>query len=295
MRLRRLPVAGMLCACVLGGPAPGLAATAHTADTVHTDDTGGDDAVPLSAEAVLDRALEKRFDLDALASIAITVTSRSGQTDRKEAELASKRVNGLVHSLGRFTYPEELRGMAMLRLEKSGRMDDFFAYLPEFEKVRRLASPHRSDLFVGTDATYEDIERRRVEDYDIELAEPQRAQGEDVWVVVTRPRYSDSGYDRVDYLIARSDFAIIEQRHYRGGAEEPFKVIQAPRAHMKMVEGRIVPMRIRMDDHRYGTHTEVEILKLQVNPELPDTLFTTRALARQRRLPSFEDEDGDAE
>ena len=185
--------------------------------------------------------------------------------------------------------------MAMLRLEKADRMDDFFAYLPELDKVRRLATPHRSDLFVGTDATYEDIERRRAADYDVELVEAQRAQGEDVWVVVTKPRYAESGYDRVDYLIARSDYAIIEQRHYKGGAEEPFKVIQAPRAYMKQVGGRIVPMRIRMDDHRYGTHTDVEILRLQVNPELPDSLFTTRELARLRRLPPFDDEDGDAE
>ena len=294
MKLRRLPVASLVCVCaftcVWGGAPPGLA------DTPDREHARADDAVPLSAEAVLDRALEKRFDLDARASIAVTVTSRSGQTDRKQAELVSKRVNGLVQSLGRFTYPEELRGMAMLRLEKRGRMDDFFAYLPEFEKVRRLASPIRSDLFVGTDATYEDIERRRAADYQVELAEPERAQGEEVWVVVTKPRYRESGYGRVDYLIARADYAIIEQRHYRADADEPFKVIQAPREHMMAVADRIVPMRIRMDDHRHGTHTEVEILRLQINPELPDSLFTTRALARQRRLPPFENEDdGDAE
>ena len=86
MRLRRLPIVGMLCACVLGGPSPGLADTAQTADTGGDDAAPlSDDAVPLSAEVVLDRALEKRFDLDARASISITVTSRSGQTDRKQA------------------------------------------------------------------------------------------------------------------------------------------------------------------------------------------------------------------
>lgn len=248
------------------------------------------DAVPLSAHDILDRALEKRFDLDARASIAITVTSRGGQRDRKQAELASKRVNGLVHSFGRFTYPEELRGMAMLRLEKADRMDDFFAYLPEFKRVRRLATPHRADMFVGTDATYEDIERRRANDYDVELSPSDVIHGEDVWVVTTAPRYAESGYGRVDYLIAKSDYAILEQRHYRVGAEDAFKVIEAPRSHMRMLQDRIVPMRIIMTDHNHGTHTEVEILGLVVNPELPDSLFTTSALSREQRLPPL-DED----
>lgn len=248
------------------------------------------DAVPLSAHDVLSLALEKRFDLDARASIAITVTSRGGQRDRKQAELASKRVNGLVMSFGRFTYPEDLRGMAMLRLEKPDRMDDFFAYLPEFKKVRRLATPHRADLFVGTDATYEDIERRRANDYDVELSPSESVQGEDVWVVRTAPRYVESGYGRVDYLIAKSDYAILEQRHYRVGAEDAFKVIEAPRSHMRMVEDRIVPMRILMTDHNHGTHTEVEILGLVVNPDLPDSLFTTRALSREQRLPPLDDD-----
>jgi hypothetical protein len=248
------------------------------------------DAVPLSAHDILGRALEKRFDMDARASIAVTVTSRGGQRDRKQAELASKRVNGLVQSFGRFTYPEELRGMAMLRLENADRMDDFFAYLPEFKRVRRLATPHRSDLFVGTDATYEDIERRRADDYEVELRPSEVVHDEDVWVVTTAPRYSESGYGRVDYLIAKSDYAILEQRHYRVGAEDAFKVIEAPRSHMRVVEDRIVPMRIIMSDHNHGTHTEVEILDLVVNPELPDSLFTTRALSREQRLPPL-DED----
>ena len=248
------------------------------------------DAVPPTAHDILSLALEKRFDLDARASIAVTVTSRGGQTDRKEAELASKRVDGLVQSFGRFTYPEELRGMAMLRLEKRGRMDDFFAYLPELQKVRRLATPLRSDLFVGTDATYEDIERRRAADYRVELGSSERVQGEEVWVVVSEPDYAESGYGRVDYMIAKSDYAILEQRHYRAGADVIFKVIEAPRGHMRTVEGRIVPMRITMTDHKHGTKTEVEITALRVNPDLPASLFTMGALSREQRLPKIEED-----
>ena len=282
MRARYLLTVPLCFACVVLVTRPGLGA-----------DTPSDplDAVPLSADAVLSRALEKRFDLDARASIAVTVTSRGGQSDRKEAELASKRVNGLVQSFGRFTYPEELRGMAMLRLEKEGRMDDFFAFIPELQKVRRLATPHRADLFVGTDATYEDIERRRASDYDSRFGPSERVSGEEVWVVVTAPRYEDSGYVRVDYVVAKQDFAILAQRHYRAGADKPFKLIEAPREHMRMIEGRIVPMRIRMTDHKHGTRTDLEILALRVNPELPNSLFTTRALAQEQRLPRIDDDD----
>ena len=243
------------------------------------------DAVPLSARDILHRALENRFDLDALAEIEIRVRSRGGELDIKRARIASKRVDGLVYSFGRFSYPDELRDMAMLRLQNADRTDDFFAYIPEQLRVRRLAMPQRSDMFVGTDATYEDIERRQVDDYTMELSPSRRIDGEDVFVVVTLPHYDESGYERVDYLVAKSDFAIIEQHHYRMDQPEPFKIIRSPRAHLVEMQGHLVPMRIEMTDRLLGTITELRIKKIDINLSLPDSLFTTTSLSRERKLP----------
>lgn len=246
-----------------------------------------EDVVPPSPREVLFRALENRYDLDARASIEITVTSKGGGKDYRRAEVASKRVNGLIQSFGRFTYPDDLRDMAVLRIENPDRDDDFFAFMPEMRRVRRLSAGQSTDLFVGTDATFEDLERRRIEDYEVEFLRSERVDGEDAFRVLARPAY-ESGYARVEYAIARSDYAILRMLHYRGDSEEPFKVIETPRATTETHGGHVLPMRVVVRDELRETRTEVVIKRIAVDPELPDRLFTTRALAQEQGLPDFD-------
>jgi hypothetical protein len=202
------------------------------------------------------------------------------------ARIASKRTDGRVVSFGRFSEPFDMRDMAVLRLEQPDRDDDFFAWLPEFRRVRRLSAAQKTDLFLGTDATFEDLERRRIEDYQVELGPSQDVAGEPVWTVIARPTY-ESGYERVEYKIAKSDSAILQMEVWKLGSDVPAKRIETPRASTEEIGGHVIPRRILVFDGQRGTRTEVRIDKILVNPKLDDRLFTEKALATERPLPDF--------
>jgi hypothetical protein len=288
--LEREPQREAIVAARRGGAAAlALGLALSVAPAARAEDSAprpSEDVLPPSPRDVLDRALTNRYDLDALAELEIVVSTRGGATERRRARIASKRVDGRVLSFGRFTEPGDMRDMAVLRLENPDRDDDFFAWLPEFRRVRRLSAAQKTDLFLGTDATFEDLERRRADEYAVELGPSEDLAGESVWTVVARPTY-ESGYARVEYRIAKSDAAILEMRVWELGSEIPSKRIETPRATTEAIGGHVIPRRIVVHDELRGTRTEVRIEKIRVNPKLDDRLFTQKSLATERPLPDF--------
>lgn len=240
------------------------------------------EAVP--ADDVLERALANRYDLDLAQGIELIVRNHRGAERRYIVEMATKRIAGQLRTLGRFTHPPDDYGTAILIIEQRGRHDDTFVYFPYAKRVRRVSSAQRAGRFMGTDLTYEDLERRYAEDYTIVSESRSQLKGEPVFLVRVQPRY-DSAYQGAEFVIAASDYAILEIRYFKyQESEDPFKVFQAPRSHMTLRGGHVLPERILIQNHDRRTTTEVRIDQIEVNPLLEDSLFTEVSLQVRKRI-----------
>jgi hypothetical protein len=272
LRKRRIGLAGiawLVAALLAPGPASPEAAG---------------DATPASAAEVLNRAFERRYEVDLTSVIDLVMRNESGQERRRRFHAMSKVIDDRLHSIGRLTEPEYLRGMTVLTIEATDRGHDAFLYLPSLDRVRRVSTAQRGDAFFGTDVTYEDLERQRSDEYDLAPLRAERYAGEEVWVIEGRPlrRYN---YARARFTIARTDLAILEVQYFKRGAAEPFRVITAPRASVVTQDGHAVPTRIYVTNRTTGTTTEVVISELRINPKIDDRAFSLQALESQRPIP----------
>ncbi len=245
------------------------------------------DGVPPDAREIIQRAFHNRYSIDTRQIIEVVIRSEAGEEGVKRVAVATKHIGGRLHSLGRFIEPEYLRGTTILNIENAERSDDHFLFLRSLERIRRVSTNQRSDSFMGTDLTYEDFERRRVDDYDLEARPKAAIEGESVYVVEGRPRF-DSTYERVEFFVAEADASILETRYYKRGADRPFKVIRAPRAQMRRFGEHVLPTFIEVENLFRGTRTEVRIHELTVDPELDDSLFTASAIEVGRPIPGLE-------
>jgi len=240
-----------------------------------------------AADRVLDRAFRNRYDVDTREFIEVVVRNPERELSRRRLVVATKRIGGKLHSLGRFVAPEYLRGMTILSIENARGSGDHFVYLREVAKLRRISIGHRADSFMGTDLTFEDFERRRIEHYRSELLPASSLGGEPVDVVSAIPRYA-SGYAHVEFWIARSDAAILETRYFKQEASTPYKVIRAPRADTLQLGGHALPTRILVENHARGTQTEVWIEQLSIDSGLDDAIFSAAAVEIGRPIPGLE-------
>jgi len=273
----RLSLALAALALCAGGAAPGLPAPG---------------AAPPSAEAILAAAFANRYEVDLTANIDVVMRNRMGQELRRRFRAASKVIDGRVHSVGRLVWPEYLRGMTILTIEAENRSHDSFLYLPSLGKVRRVTTAQRHDSFLGSDVTYEDLERRRVADYELAGPEMREWDGEPVYVIRGTSR-RDFDYSHLVFFVARSDGSILETQYFKLGQEEPYRVIRAPRAAMVESDGHVLPTQLDVENRARGTTTQVLFRDLEINPPIDDHLFSVSTLEQQRKLP-VETSDGTA-
>ena len=66
----------------------------------------------------------------------------------------------------------------------------------------------RREAFLGTDFTFEDMERRDVDDFDLELTGSEK-RGRDTYSIVSATPRFGSGYARSEYVVADSDCQIV--------------------------------------------------------------------------------------
>lgn len=242
------------------------------------------EAAPPTANDILRQAFRNLYDCDTLAETELVIRSRSGAERRRVLQTASKRLKGGRRALGRLIYPPDLRGMSILTMESQNGRHDAFVYLPSQKRVRRITTAQRNDAILGSDLTYEDIERRHVDDYRVELLPPAEFAGEESYRILATPRKS-SGYDHVQFLVAKSDWALLEVRYFRGEAEQPVRIIRMRREDMQEGEGHVLPTRLVVENLIGGTTTEVTLRNLRINPEIEDRIFQSPAMERNQDIP----------
>lgn len=241
------------------------------------------DAVPSDGAQLLRDAFARRYGLDFTSEIELVMRNSLGQELRRQFHVVSKTIDGRVHSVGRLVWPEYLRGMAILTIEAENRGHDAFLYLPSLAKVRRVTTAQRADSFLGSDVTYEDLERQRAQDYVVESLEAGAWEGEETDRVRAKP-LRDYSYAAVEFEIARADHAILVTRYFKRDQDEPYRLIIAPREDIVSGDGHLFPSRLTVQSLRRGSSTEVFFRQLKINPSIDDRVFSIGALEQHREI-----------
>lgn len=236
-----------------------------------------------SAEEVLAAAFANQYEVDTTATIELVMRSNAGQERRRRFEAASKMIDERMHAIGRLVRPEYLRGMTILQIEAEDRGHDAFVYLPSLRKVRRITTSQRGDAFFGTDVTYEDLERRRIQDYGILSAQADEFAGEEVYAIRVRP-LRNSSYAEALFTISLLDYAILEARYFKRSSGEAYRIMTSMRSGMQSGDGHVLPTRLRVENLAKGTTTEVTFRDLKINPVIDDRIFSIRTLEQERDL-----------
>ena len=124
----------------------------------------------LAAEA--DDILKKVEDTmtapkDMSADMLMTLKDSDGKT--KDRKVSTKQMGTDLRMI-KFLSPAEVKGVGFLVISS----DEMYLYMPEFGKVRRIASHVKNDNFMGTDFSYSDMGGGDYEDdYSVTLAKKE--------------------------------------------------------------------------------------------------------------------------
>ena len=244
------------------------------------------DATTPSPAQILDCGFRNRFELEFMQVLDVE-TRRFGRPVRSfRLQIATKRLEGRTRTLVVFLAPEDERGTKVLTIENPDRTDDHFLFLPFLGRVKRIYGGRRQEPFLGTDFSFEDMERMHASDFDTTLAPDERIDGRDYHVISARPR-GESGYARSEYVIGRPDCQIIEIRHFKRDSELPFKIVSMPRARMRTVGGVLMPTWAMARNVEAKRETEMRFSKIRVGHDLAARYFEPSILERLVDIPGL--------
>jgi hypothetical protein len=236
-------------------------------------------ALPGDLEEVL-ACVRKNAPSQALVQVVELVSvDRDGSERVQGAKLSAKRTaDGLGRLLLRVEDPPDLRGTAFLWIQKP-KGSEIFVYLPEMKKVRRVSSRQLRGKLLGTDFAYEEVARIAApgEGEATRLPDTEK-DGRPVFAIEAKPAAdSGSAYTRVASLVDKETCLPLEVAFFEGGSA-PTKVIAIDPARITK-EGEVhVPRLVRVRDLVKGTESRLVTHAVEVDPELPDEMFTSSRL-----------------
>ncbi len=186
------------------------------------------------------------------------------------------------HRFARFLEPSDVRDTTLLTYDYDEKDDDIWLYLPALKKIKRILSSNKTDYFMGSDFTYEDMENLDLVNWTYKLTGSETIDGVDCYVLEEAPNNDeeakDSGYTKRVSWIAKSDFIPRRIEFYdkkkrlskRMGFEDIRPTSDSdprPRAHKMTMENFITK-------HK----TVLFFEKLDLDVEVDDDVFSQRNL-----------------
>jgi hypothetical protein len=208
---------------------------------------------------------------------ALEVIDSKGKVLNKSWRLWREGNRGNSKALVRFETPPEVRGVGLLTLNHAQAPAEQWLYTPAIQRDRRIAQQEKSQRFMGTDFTNEDMEERSIEDYDYELLGEETLAGQPAYKI--RAVYKDrrnTQYSQL-YLWVRKDIvATTYIEFYIDG-----KLRKTARwDDWKQIQGIWTPHFTEMKDLAKGSLTRIRSSNIKYNIKFEPDWFTLRNLRK---------------
>ena len=225
-------------------------------------------------------------DPSSVQIIVMKAHDRIGSVTQTRAKIYWKKgEDDLSKVLVRLSDPPEMRGAAILMLEKKGTSNDILMYLPELDRVKRVTGHMMSGSMFGTDFSYEEFESMQGlenDDFSESLGAPAAVDGRPVYVIEALAREGleeKPNYERTVTYVDRATCATLKVEFFERG-DRVRKRMQVDASSIEKIGERNVARRIKIEDLRDETRTELEIEEIDFDAKVSRSLFSTRALQR---------------
>jgi hypothetical protein len=220
-------------------------------------------------------------DAAGVIEFSVEAIDRTGSVTSSRAEIRwTKDSDELARIILRVSEPAKTAGTAILIMDKKSDQPEFFLRLPEIARVKRVRSKRLRGPVLGTDFSFEDLQRLRepLDRAHLELIGIADVDGRGAWLLETIPGEDDgSEYTRVLTYIDQRDCLPIQVDLFERD-DRLRKRLRASLDEILTVGSAHLPQVFTMEDLRRETRTIVRIERFESSAHLPVEEFTKQAL-----------------
>lgn len=227
-----------------------------------------------------ERAREIFEELDARRSAITYETSTMemkiiddrGQERRREMKSYTYNEGSVSKSLTVFEAPADVRGTGLLNIEE-GDEEVQRLYLPAVGRIQTVSGSQRSDRFMGSDFTFEDLGNQNPDNFEFELMEEN---DEEIKLLAT-PQ-DDSQYAYIHFFIDAERLVLLRADYFDA---EDKRIKELTASDYENVRDNIWrPGTMIMRDLAAERRTELRWTDRSFDEPIPERYFTERQLRR---------------
>uniref|UniRef100_A0AB33IYE7 Outer membrane lipoprotein-sorting protein n=1 Tax=Prevotella sp. GTC17254 TaxID=3236794 RepID=A0AB33IYE7_9BACT len=214
------------------------------------------------------------------ATIEMTLIQKSGHKRVRKLESWAMDVGKDTKKIMFFTYPGDVKGTGFLTwdYDNSAKTDDKWLYLPAMKKTRRISGKSsKTDYFMGSDFTYNDMSTRSVDEEQHKLLREETLGGHKCWVVQSVPNDKDEIYARRVTWI-RQDCLMAVKGEYYDKLNKLHRRLTI--SNIEKVQGFWTMHLMQMENVQTGHKTVIRMGNQRFNVKVSPNLFTVSKLEK---------------
>ena len=241
---------------------------------------GGANAQQLTGREIIQNVKDRPDGDTRYAEMELTLKKKNGSTRQRKITSWAMDEGKDTKKIMFFTYPGDVKGTGFLTYDYNqiGKEDAKWLYLPAMKKTRRISgSSSKTDYFMGTDFTYDDMGSRNVDEDKHQLLREEVRDGHKCWVVESKPIDNHEIYSRKVSWIRQDCLTAIYVEYY-DKLDKLHRVLTVQ--DIKKVQDFWTICKMEMQNVQTGHSTVIVVKNSQYDIKIDKMLFTVAKLEK---------------
>jgi outer membrane lipoprotein-sorting protein len=233
----------------------------------------------LTGREIMDKVYNRPSPDDQISDLTMTLINKSGQTRVRKLKQFIKDDGKVEKKIMFFIAPADVKNTSFMNwsYDNSDKSDDQWIYLPAIKRVKRISSDDKSDYFMGSDFTYDDLGDRKLDDDTHKLLREETIEGKDCYVVESVPKDEDYMYSKTVTWVMKDNYLGLKKEFYDEDGEL-LKILHVDK--YQDFSGIWIIEKIVMKNVQNNHETKMELTDIKINTGIPDSKFTQRMMMR---------------
>jgi outer membrane lipoprotein-sorting protein len=236
--------------------------------------SGQDALAQLTGKEIMDKVYHNPSGEDVQGRLTMTLVNRQGERRVRNLQQYTKDFGDVEKRIMFFLSPADVQGTSFMNWSYAdGSDDDQWIYLPALRRVRRISSDGKSDYFMGSDFTYDDLGERHPDEDNHELKGDETIDGKACWVIESTPKDRDYMYSRTITWIMKDNYIGLKREFYddRGRHLKTLTIKD-----YDQINGFWTILETEMKNVQRDHSTHMKFTDVKINQGIPDRMFTER-------------------
>ena len=216
---------------------------------------------------------------DIQSNSSMLLTNKKGK--KKNLLLISKSKDDSKKQMIWFLEPKDDYGISFLKIEKDEGDDFMNMWLPAFKKFRRISSQKKSDSFMGSDLSFEDMTNREVNDYQYKILNNNAScfendQINNCYILESVPNDKNSEYSKHISWIDEASYLSYKEESY----DKEDKLLKKKTIKYSVIDNYSIMDELFVENVQKNHSTLLKVSEIKINLGFKDDMFHTKTIKR---------------